>query len=89
MRRREQDRLARIEVDYQRRKEVAEYNMRREQRLKEAEERTSKKRAKRQKKKQKKKEKKCTLTAAGEELQKEDSSDGSGDTDNGDQTGAD
>ncbi|KAL2939286.1 PRKR-interacting protein 1 [Bienertia sinuspersici] len=90
MRRREQDRLARIEVDYQRRKEVAEFEMRREQRLKATEERTSKKRAKRQKKKQKKKEKKCKLNAAGEEHPKEDSSDDSGDnTDNGEQPGAD
>ncbi|KAG0493371.1 hypothetical protein HPP92_004365 [Vanilla planifolia] len=57
MRRKEQDRLSRMDVDYQRRKELAEFNIRREERLKAAEERTAKKRAKRQKKKQKKKEK--------------------------------
>ncbi|KMT01134.1 hypothetical protein BVRB_9g223860 [Beta vulgaris subsp. vulgaris] len=87
MRRKEQDRLARIEVDYQRRKEVAEFNMRREQRLKAVEEQTAKKRAKRQKKKQRKKEKRSKLTAAGEEPQKQDSSDDSGDSDNGEQAG--
>lgn len=57
MRRREQDRLMRMDADYQRRKELAEFNIRREERLKAAEERTAKKRAKRQKKKLKKKEK--------------------------------
>jgi hypothetical protein len=54
MRRREQDRLARMDVDYQRRKELAEFTMRREERMKAAEERTVKKRLKRQKKKQRK-----------------------------------
>uniref|UniRef100_A0A0V0HH24 Putative PRKR-interacting protein 1-like n=1 Tax=Solanum chacoense TaxID=4108 RepID=A0A0V0HH24_SOLCH len=34
MRRREQDRLARMDVDYQRRKEVAEFNLRRERKSK-------------------------------------------------------
>ncbi|XP_078443548.1 PRKR-interacting protein isoform X3 [Wolffia australiana] len=58
MRRREQDRLTRMDVDYRRRKEVAEFNMRREERMKAAEERTAKKRQKRQKKKQRKKENK-------------------------------
>ncbi|OAY75547.1 hypothetical protein ACMD2_26912 [Ananas comosus] len=58
MRRREQDRLSRMDTDYQKRKAIAEFNMRREERLKAAEERTAKKRLKRQKKKQKKKEKK-------------------------------
>nr|AFK33587.1 unknown [Lotus japonicus] len=43
MRRKEQDRLARMEVDYQRRKGLAEFSMRREERLKAAEERTAKK----------------------------------------------
>ncbi|KAJ6669960.1 hypothetical protein OIU85_027107, partial [Salix viminalis] len=43
MRRREQDRLARMDVDYQRRKELAEFTMRREERMKAAEERTVKK----------------------------------------------
>ena len=89
MRRKEQDRLARMEVDYQRRKEVAEFEMRREQRLKAAEERTAKKRAKRQKKKQKRKEKKIKLNAAGEEIQNKDSSDGGGDSDNSEQAGDD
>ncbi|TKY50971.1 PRKR-interacting protein 1 [Spatholobus suberectus] len=63
MRRKEQNRLARMEVDYQRRKELAEFNMRREERIKAAEERTAKKRAKRQKKRQRKKEKKIKLNA--------------------------
>lgn len=67
MRRKEQDRLARMDVDYQKRKEIAEYNMRREERLKAAEERTAKKRMKRQKKKQRKKEKKTKVNAGGDE----------------------
>ncbi|XP_010246214.1 PREDICTED: PRKR-interacting protein 1 homolog [Nelumbo nucifera] len=72
MRRKEQDRLARMDVDYQKRKELAEFNMRREERMKVAEERTAKKRLKRQKKKQRKKEKKAKL--GGGEQEKEDSS---------------
>ncbi|KAK2664990.1 hypothetical protein Ddye_003564 [Dipteronia dyeriana] len=50
MRRKEQDRLTRMDADYQRRKEVAEFNMRMEERVKTEEERTAKKRLKRQKK---------------------------------------
>ncbi|KAK7280320.1 hypothetical protein RJT34_25383 [Clitoria ternatea] len=73
MRRKEQDRLARMEVDYQKRKELAEFNMRREERLKAAEERTAKKRAKRQKKKQRKKEKKVKLNAGEQQQEKEGS----------------
>lgn len=42
MRRKEQDRLARMDADYQRRKEMAEFTMRREERMKAAEERTVK-----------------------------------------------
>ncbi|MED6144624.1 hypothetical protein PIB30_017357 [Stylosanthes scabra] len=80
MRRKEQDRLARMEVDYQKRKELAEFNMRREERLKAAEERTAKKRAKRQKKKQRKKEKKMKLNSGEEQPEKEDTSD-DGDSD--------
>ncbi|KDP45900.1 hypothetical protein JCGZ_15460 [Jatropha curcas] len=83
MRRKEQDRLARMDADYQKRKELAEFSMRREERLKAAEERTAKKRLKRQKKKQKKKEKKVKLNAGGEEHQKEESSDDDGDSDTG------
>uniref|UniRef100_A0A5B7ACW6 Putative PRKR-interacting protein 1 n=1 Tax=Davidia involucrata TaxID=16924 RepID=A0A5B7ACW6_DAVIN len=83
MRRKEQDRLARMDVDYQKRKEVAEFNMRREERMRAAEERTIKKRLKRQKKKQKKKEKKIKVNAGGEEHQKEDESSDDGDSDNG------
>lgn len=82
MRRKEQDRLARMDADYQKRKEVAEFSQRREERLKAAEERTAKKRLKRQKKKQKKKEKKCNIDAGGEEHQKAQSSDEDGDSDN-------
>ncbi|XWS39905.1 hypothetical protein CRYUN_Cryun18bG0094800 [Craigia yunnanensis] len=81
MRRREQDRLARMDADYQKRKELAEFNMRREERLKAAEERTAKKRLKRQKKKQRKKEKKMKPSAEGEENKKEESSD-DGDSEN-------
>nr|ACU23322.1 unknown [Glycine max] len=81
MGRKEQDRLARMEVDYQKRKEVAEFNLRREERLKAAEERTAKKRARRQKKKQRKKEKKTKLNA-GEEQQKKEDSSSDGDSDN-------
>ncbi|KAG6515581.1 PRKR-interacting protein 1 homolog [Zingiber officinale] len=76
MRRKEQDRLARMNVDYQKRKEIAEFNMRREERLKAAEERTSKKRLKRQKKKQRKREKKSQAGHGGEEeTRKKESSD--------------
>ncbi|KAJ6804730.1 PRKR-interacting protein 1 [Iris pallida] len=75
MRRKEQDRVTRMDADYQRRKELAEFNMRREERLKAAEERTAKKRLKRQKKKQKKKEKKSKTTSEGEDHRKEESSD--------------
>ncbi|OMO63279.1 hypothetical protein COLO4_32597 [Corchorus olitorius] len=82
MRRKEQDRLARMDADYQKRKEIAEYTMRREERLKAAEERTAKKRLKRQKKKQRKKEKKIKSTAEGEENGKEESSADEGDSDN-------
>ncbi|RDX77453.1 PRKR-interacting protein 1 [Mucuna pruriens] len=81
MRRKEQDRLARMEVDYQRRKELAEFSLRREERIKASEERTAKKRAKRQKKKQRKKEKKIKLNAGEQQQEKEDSS-GDGDSDN-------
>ncbi|KAK6159275.1 hypothetical protein DH2020_006589 [Rehmannia glutinosa] len=82
MRRKEQDRLARMDVDHQRRKELAEFNQRREERLKAAEERTAKKRLKRLKKKQRKKGKKSKPDAGGEEHQKEQSSDEDGDSDN-------
>jgi Protein of unknown function (DUF1168) len=84
MRRKEQDRLSRIDADYQKRKEMAEFNMRREERLKAAEERTAKKRQKRQKKKERKKENKKTKLDTiteedpkkdGEPLHSEDSSD--------------
>ncbi|KAG0560732.1 hypothetical protein M758_9G008100 [Ceratodon purpureus] len=64
MRRREQDRLARMEVDYQKRTAEREFIQRREERLREAEERTAKKRALRQKKKEKKKLKKSRLGPA-------------------------
>uniref|UniRef100_N1QT86 PRKR-interacting protein 1 n=1 Tax=Aegilops tauschii TaxID=37682 RepID=N1QT86_AEGTA len=67
MRRREQDRITRMETDYEKRKQVAEFNLRREERLKAAEERTSKKRLKRQKKKQRKNEKRAKPSGGGEE----------------------
>lgn len=73
MRRKEQDRLARIDEDYQKRKETAEFNLRREERLKAAEDRTAKKRQKRQKKKERKKEKKkIKLVMITEEVPKKD-----------------
>ncbi|XP_059652943.1 uncharacterized protein LOC132300033 [Cornus florida] len=84
MRRKEQDRLARMDVDHQRRKELAEFNMRREERLKAAEERTAKKRLKRQNKKQRKKEKRTKVNASDEQHQNEEKpSDDNGDSDNG------
>ncbi|KAB2091575.1 PRKR-interacting 1 [Gossypium arboreum] len=86
MRRKEQDRLARMDVDYQKRKEIAEFNMRREERLKAAEERTAKKRLKRQKKKQRKKEKKMKLSAEGGENKKEESSDDEADSEHDEAT---
>ncbi|KAG5254140.1 hypothetical protein OIU77_016596 [Salix suchowensis] len=86
MRRKEQDRLARMDADYQRRKEIAEFNMRREERMKAAEEQTEKKRLKRQKKKQRKNEKKMKPNAGGEECRKEESLDDE-DSDNGNETG--
>ena len=67
MRRREQDRITRMETDYEKRKQVAEFNLRRDERLKAAEERTSKKRLKRQKKKQRKNEKRAKPSGGGEE----------------------
>ena len=48
--RRKQDRLARMDAHYQKRKEIAEFELRREERLEAAEERMAKKRLKRQKK---------------------------------------
>ncbi|PKU66390.1 PRKR-interacting protein 1-like [Dendrobium catenatum] len=84
MRRKEQDRLMRMDVDYQRRKELAEFNMRREERLKAAEERTSKKRAKRQKKKLKRKEKRNKTDNGEEHHQHQDGSSGSEDSDDPD-----
>ncbi|KAL4188304.1 hypothetical protein AMTRI_Chr08g201790 [Amborella trichopoda] len=83
MRRKEQDRLARMDVDYQRRKEIAEFNMRREERINAAEERTAKKRLKRQKKKQKKKEKKCKVVTT-EDQDKSAAERESSDSDNSD-----
>lgn len=83
MRRKEQDRLTRMDVDHQRRKELAEFNLRREERLKAAEERTAKKRLKRQRKKQRKKGKKSQTSADGEEnLKEEESSEDNGDSEN-------
>lgn len=83
MRRKEQDRLARMDADYQKRKEIAEFNRRREERLKAAEERTAKKRMKRQKKKERKKEKKRKPNSGVEEKHRDDSSDAETDSDNG------
>ncbi|KAL9253592.1 PRKR-interacting protein 1-like protein [Drosera capensis] len=78
MRRREQDRVARMDADYQRRREMAEFELRREERTRAAEERTGKKRLKRQKKKQRRKENRNEGNADGEGKGKEESSDASG-----------
>jgi hypothetical protein len=83
MRRKEQDRLTRMDVDHHKRKELAEFNLRREERLREAEERTAKKRLKRQKKKQRKKLKKNQTSGQEEDAQKVgESSDSDGGSDN-------
>ncbi|KAJ4791817.1 PRKR interacting protein 1 [Rhynchospora pubera] len=72
MRRKEQDRVARMDADYQKRLEIAEFNLRREERLKAAE-RTAKKRQKRQKKKDRRKDKKKSkLDTITEEEPKKD-----------------
>ncbi|XP_072969915.1 uncharacterized protein [Typha angustifolia] len=81
MRRKEQDRITRMDKDYQRRKEIAEFTMRREERLKAAEERTAKKRLKRQKKKQRKKEKKSKTDNGAELPTKDESTDNETDDD--------
>lgn len=54
MRRHEQDRMSRMDLEYRKRKEIAEFEARRQERLRAAEEQTNRKRAKRQKKKEKK-----------------------------------
>ncbi|KAJ4815633.1 PRKR interacting protein 1 [Rhynchospora pubera] len=73
MRRKEQDRVARMDADYQKRLEIAEFNLHREERLKAAEERTAKKRQKRQKKKDRRKDKKKSkLDTITEEEPKKD-----------------
>ncbi|CAK9181133.1 unnamed protein product [Ilex paraguariensis] len=82
MRRKEQDRLARMDIDYQKRKELAEFSLRREERLRDAEEQTAKKRLKRQTKKQRKKVKKSKLNAGEEEHQKKVSSEDDEKSDN-------
>ena len=81
MRRKEQDRLARMDADYQKRTEVTEFNMRKEEKNRAAEERTAKKRLKSKKKKERKKEKKTKLNPGGEEHRKEEYSDDDGDSD--------
>eukprot|EP00898_Chlorokybus_atmophyticus_P003181 jgi/Chlat1/3864/Chrsp26S04152 len=69
MRRKEQDRLRRMDVEYKHRTEEEQFQKRRLDKIKEAEERTAKKRAKRQKKKDKKKVKKSVNgnTSQGEQ----------------------
>lgn len=63
-----------MDIDYKRRKEVAEFAMRREEKLKASEERTAKKRLKRQKKKQRKREKKGVPNADAEQGNKKEGS---------------
>ncbi|KFK40002.1 hypothetical protein AALP_AA3G317200 [Arabis alpina] len=67
MRRREQDRLTRMDIDYNKRLKMAEFTIRREEKLKASEEKTSKKRLKRQKKKQRKQEKKSKPNSTEEQ----------------------
>lgn len=81
MRRKEQDRLTRMDVDYQKRKELAEFNARREERLKAADQRTAKKRAKRQKKKHKRNEKKKRMNIGEVDHHQDAASSGSEDSD--------
>ncbi|KAF9626698.1 hypothetical protein IFM89_038793 [Coptis chinensis] len=79
MRRKEQDRLARMDAHYEKVKEVEEFNLRRDERLRDAEDRTARKRLKRQKKKMKKKGKRCKVSSGGgEEKSKDESEDGGG-----------
>ncbi|KAI3972161.1 hypothetical protein MKW92_051193 [Papaver armeniacum] len=73
MRRKEQDRLARMQVDYDKRKELSDFMIRKEERMKATEERTAKKRLKRQKKKMKKQSKKSRLNPDAGEQQKDES----------------
>ncbi|KAI3986958.1 hypothetical protein MKX01_039893 [Papaver californicum] len=82
MRRKEQDRLARMEVDYQKRKELSDFLIRKEERIKATEERTAKKRLKRQRKKMKKQVKKSRLNPNAGEQQKDESSEGDDKSDN-------
>jgi len=98
MRRREQDRVHRMEIDYHKRMAEREFHQRREERLREAEERTAKKRAHRQKKKESKKLKKSRLGPAPADgplpsvqpqpltnnTEENQPSDGNGDSDDGD-----
>ncbi|KAL4581168.1 hypothetical protein LXL04_017377 [Taraxacum kok-saghyz] len=79
MRRKEQDRITRMDVDYRKKKQVAEFNKRREERLKATEERTAKKRLKRQKKKQKKQEKKMKVEGGNPEEHRKEEDDKSSD----------
>eukprot|EP00245_Coleochaete_scutata_P010892 TRINITY_DN3937_c1_g2_i2.p1 TRINITY_DN3937_c1_g2~~TRINITY_DN3937_c1_g2_i2.p1 ORF type:complete len:165 (+),score=52.59 TRINITY_DN3937_c1_g2_i2:143-637(+) len=65
MRRKEQDRVTRMEVEYKKRMEEFDFVRKREERSKSAEEKTAKRRAKRQKKKEKKKAKKTAGNGAG------------------------
>ncbi|KAI3923992.1 hypothetical protein MKW92_031614 [Papaver armeniacum] len=81
MRRKEQDRLARMQVDYDKRKELSDFMIRKEERMKATEERTAKKRLKRQKKKMKKQSKKSRLNPDAGEQQKDESSEDEGKSD--------
>eukprot|EP00271_Cylindrocystis_brebissonii_P016449 TRINITY_DN40030_c0_g1_i1.p1 TRINITY_DN40030_c0_g1~~TRINITY_DN40030_c0_g1_i1.p1 ORF type:complete len:170 (+),score=47.19 TRINITY_DN40030_c0_g1_i1:575-1084(+) len=76
MRRHEQDRLMRMDVDFKRRKAITDFEARRLERVKAVEEKTARKRAKRQKKKEKKKNAKAVGGTATEEGGKESGDDG-------------
>ncbi|KAI3840743.1 hypothetical protein MKW92_019464 [Papaver armeniacum] len=71
--RKEQDRLARMQVDYNKRKDLSDFIIRIEERMKATEERTAKLLLKRQKKKMKKQAKKSRLNPDAGEQQKDES----------------
>ncbi|KAL6764083.1 hypothetical protein V8C86DRAFT_24250 [Haematococcus lacustris] len=76
VRKAEQERLHRIDIAYNKKKEMDEFETRRKKMEEEAAERTAKKRLQRQKKKQKKKSKaSATANAPAKEEQSDDSSD--------------
>ncbi|OWM87104.1 hypothetical protein CDL15_Pgr027039 [Punica granatum] len=74
MRRKEQDRLARMDVDYLKRKDMAEFIRSREERLKAAQDRTVQMRLKHQKIQRKRKKKSNVTSSEGGDNSKEEES---------------